>query len=278
MWDICKHLSLYLGILLTQSIVVDLAIYGIICFQLLLPTGSHDLQSKILSIAEKSIANGNDLDEVPLSKLFVLDQELSAQDFMLGVAIFLCFFRFLGYLKFSTQVMQTLHLVFLMMSKITIYIVFLFLFITGFALMYWISVMTDLGGEKGLIWIILSQFAQSIGGQDYSAVDDMVTYEWKLCFYVFFILFSVFTVITVMNLVIAVVSAAYEEGVEASASWWAYRQLSNIHEEDFINKDSNPFRWLFSNMWKRTPSCRHNHKKMKANKHSDLMMMRKSLK
>ena len=100
-------------------------------------------KSKILDIAEKSIASGNDLDEVPLSKLFVLDQELLAQDFMLGVAIFLCFFRFLGYLKFSTQVMQTLHLVFLMMSKIMIYIVFLFLFITGFALMYWISVTTD---------------------------------------------------------------------------------------------------------------------------------------
>ena len=72
--------------------------------------------------------------------------------------------------------------------------------------------MTDLNGEQGLT-IVLSQFAQSMGGQDYSAVDDMVTNEWKIYFYVFFVLFSVFTVITVVNLVIAVVSAAYEEGV-----------------------------------------------------------------
>ena len=78
--------------------LVDLAIYGIICSRLVLPTGSEAIQNTILDM-EKSLAKNNDLDEVSLSKLFVLDQELLTQDFMLGVAIFLCFFRFFRLFK-----------------------------------------------------------------------------------------------------------------------------------------------------------------------------------
>ena len=134
---------------------------------------------------------------------------------MLGVAFFLCFLRFLGYLKIFPYVMKTIHLVFLMMSKIVIYILFLIIFVFGFAAFYWIAIGTDLNGSHGLLWILISQFSQSLGGQDYGAVDDMVTSEFKLIFIIFMIFFSVFTVITVINLVIAVVTTAYEDGVES---------------------------------------------------------------
>eukprot|EP00943_MAST-04B_sp_MAST-4B-sp1_P008958 g8958.t1 len=134
-----------------------------------------------------------------------------------------------------------------MMSKVVIYIVFLVAFVVAFAAMYWISIGTDLSGANGFINILVSQFAQSLGGQDYDAVDDMVTSEFKFLFILFLVLFSVFTVITVINLVIAVVTTAYEEGVEESASYWAYVQLSNIHEDDFIEPNRSIIRRIIKN-------------------------------
>ena len=53
-------------------------------------------------------------------------------------------------------------------------------------------------------------------------------------------LFTILTVIVLMNLVIAVVTSAYEEGVEQSSSWWAFTQLTMIHEDDFKDSTTSP--------------------------------------
>ncbi len=235
--------------------LLDLLIYGIICVHLIMPGESYAKQNDIMKEAQQSILNGNDLDDVVLSKLFVLDGELFMEEFFLGLAFFLCFFRFLGYLKIFPHVMKTIHLIFLMMSKIMIYIVFLVVFVGAFAAMYWISIGTDLSGANGFVNILISQFAQSLGGQDYEAVDDMVTSEFKFLFILFLVLFSVFTVITVINLVIAVVTTAYEEGVEESSSYWAYIQLSNIHEDDFIEPDKNRVRKMSKFIFNGISTC-----------------------
>ena len=80
--------------------------------------------SKYSKLAEASIKNGYDLDRVPIDKLFVVDDMIFLEEFTQGLAFFLCFLRFLGYMKIFPHVMKTIHLVFLMMSKIVIYILF----------------------------------------------------------------------------------------------------------------------------------------------------------
>ena len=53
-------------------------------------------------------------------------------------------------------------------------------------------------------------------------------------------MFTIITIIVLFNLVIAVVTSAYEDGVAQSSSWWAFTQLTMIHEDDFKDMRTSP--------------------------------------
>ena len=92
-----------------------------------------------------------------------------------------------------------------------------------------------------MISIFINQFDQSTSGANFDIVhlSGEENSMWLLM-QTILIMFTIITIIVLFNLVIAVVTSAYEDGVAQSSSWWAFTQLTMIHEDDFKDIRTSP--------------------------------------
>ena len=145
--------------------------------------------------------------------------------------------------KFSPNIIKTLQLMYLMISKLGVYLLFFLLFVVGFSkYCHFVFFGQDQNSSFTLYWeSYFSQFDQATSGANFDMVQ--LTGEENVMWHflqIICMLFTILTVIVLMNLVIAVVTSAYEEGVEQSSSWWAFTQLTMIHEDDFKDSTTSP--------------------------------------
>ncbi len=99
----------------------------------------------------------------------------------------------------------------------------------------------DQNGSFSLISIFINQFDQSTSGANFDIVN-LSGEENSMWLFIQLILivFTIITIIVLFNLVIAVVTSAYEDGVAQSSSWWAFTQLTMIHDEAFKDIKNSP--------------------------------------
>ena len=132
-----------------------------------------------------------------------------------------------------------------MISNLGVYLMFFILIVLSFAILYFVLFGQDQNGNFYFFSIFFSQFDQATSGANFD-VAHLSGEEGSMWFGIqaVLILFTVLTIIVLFNLVIAVVTSAYEDGVAQSSSWWAFTQLTMIHDDDFKDTSTSPIKYL----------------------------------
>jgi hypothetical protein len=210
--------------------------------------------------ALKDVKNLGDID---ISTFYRLVQfKTRNSPYFASIVAFLCVFRTIFHMEVYSFIAKTRFLYTYMIQHIIAFIFYFLILVLGQTFIFFVALGQGQNGNYGFLGVFFGQFDQSTSGinSDISHLsgngDENVIW---LLLQIVTLIFTVITIIVLFNLIIAVVTTAYEDGLEELPNWWAYQQFKMINHHYCKNFDNSPFYHL-RNMLKKCNLDRMHHK------------------